>query len=292
MTQQLIPTIHVVEESLPAAWERSITETWKHGMRIPTQFDHPEDPNSRDVSALIVVKDPFAEPRFHRCFPGGFYDLEKYVAEVLDGVDDTARAEIGCYTYHERLNFYRTGVASGIYYGQRMVKQLSAVLDNLMECQFTRRAQATTWVPDEDCDSTEPPCLQRLWFRVIEDEKQNPQLCMSVDFRSNDGFKAAYMNMYALTWLQARMAVLLSDRMGYEVGVGQYTHYANSYHLYGSYFSEIESFLLDVDGRRTWEDRTMTTAEAWKYGWKEDQDAVKAKYGLPGLWPFKGLDTW
>jgi len=76
-------TIHVVEQTLPMAWEKAVVHCWEQGVRIPTQYDKPGDPASRDVTVMIHITDPLAEPRIHRAFPGGLADLEKYRAEVL-----------------------------------------------------------------------------------------------------------------------------------------------------------------------------------------------------------------
>ena len=102
-------TIHVVERTLPMAWEKAVIACWQQGERFPTQYDRQDDPNSRDVTAMIHVTDPMSEPRLHRAFPGGLEDLEKYRAEVLYGVHDHWIApEEGKweYTYHERLFQY------------------------------------------------------------------------------------------------------------------------------------------------------------------------------------------
>jgi len=77
---------------------------------------------------------------------------------------------------------------------------------------------------------------------------------MQVTMRSNDAFKAAYMNMFAFTELQRVMAARLSERTAREIRPGSYTHFANSYHIYGSYFDEFEGFLSMV-GNREWDER-------------------------------------
>ena len=47
--------------------------------------------------------------------------------------------------------------------------QIGIVIENLADCAYTRRAQAITWDPELDAKDHEPPCLQRLWFRILED---------------------------------------------------------------------------------------------------------------------------
>ena len=96
-------------------------------------------------------------------------------------------------------------------------------------------------------------CLQRLWFRILDDG-----LVCNVHIRSNDAYKAAFMNMFAFTELQRSVANRVSERMGRRIVVGQYVHIADSYHIYGSYFQDFERFLETVR-TRSFEDRTWTT---------------------------------
>jgi thymidylate synthase len=83
---------------------------------------------------------------------------------------------------------------------------------------------------------------------------------MNAHMRSNDAYKAAFMNMYAFTELQAELARRLSARLGREVAVGQYTHIADSFHIYGSYFADFEGFLKTLE-RRSFAERTFRTED-------------------------------
>jgi len=239
--------IHVEADCLPAAWEAAVLECWHRGSSIPTQYDKPGDPLSRDCSATIIVREPLAEPRLHRSFPGSLGDLWRYRGEVLDGINDhlidTTSLTKWHYTYHFRLNI-GLGIA-----------QLSRCLDLLAECPYTRRAVASLWDVGEDLYSIEPPCVQYLWFRVY-DEK----LSMHLHIRSNDAFKAGFMNMFAFTELQARMAQQLSLRLKRPIGIGPYHHFADSWHIYGSYFEEFKRF-LEVSSHRTLAERTWNSRE-------------------------------
>jgi thymidylate synthase len=80
---------------------------------------------------------------------------------------------------------------------------------------------------------------------------------MNVRFRSNDAYKAAFMNIFALVQLQKRIAENVSERIGKPVSIGRYCHLADSYHIYGSYFHEFEGRFLKAIDRRTFEQRTM-----------------------------------
>jgi len=76
------------------------------------------------------------------------------------------------------------------------------------------------------------------------------KLNMNSHWRSRDAYKAAFMNMFALTELQARLASALSDKTGTEIGVGQYVDVSDSYHIYGAYFSDFKDRFLKAIAQR------------------------------------------
>jgi thymidylate synthase len=235
-------SIYVIEKTLPVAWETAVRRCWEEGSRFRTEYDKAGDPESRDVVAMIHVTEPFAEPRIHKAFPAGLGDLEVYRAEVLHGIHDHWIApEEGKweYTYHERMFAYRV---PGI---PKPIDQIEAVVDKLREVPHTRRAQAVTWQAWRDIGIDDPTCLQRMWFRI-----EQGRLHLVIHIRSNDAFKAAFMNMYAFTELQKDMA----GRIGVEPG--EYVHIADSFHIYGSYFEDFEKF-LDLVSKRP--DRYFTS---------------------------------
>lgn len=247
-----LPIVHVEAETLPEAWERAVVETWRIGADVPTQYDKPGDPPSKDATAIIIVRKPFAEPRIHRALPCGLMELEVYRQEVVMGIHDhwiDPEAGKWEYTYHERLTAY---TVPGL---KEPVDQLSYVVNALLEAPHTRRAQAIIWKVWQDAGIADPPCLQRMWFRIIGDE-----LVMNVHIRSNDAFKAAFLNMYAFTDIQRMIAERISECCGRELRVGQYTHIADSFHIYGSYFDEFQRFLESLE-KRSFEQRTYRTEE-------------------------------
>jgi len=139
----------------------------------------------------------------------------------------------------------------------------------LKEVPYTRRAQAVTWQVWNDMNIADPACLQRLWFRIADG-----RLHMNIHIRSNDAFKAAFMNMHAFTELQRDVAA--------QVGVepGEYMHIADSFHIYGSYFDEFEGFLKTVESRST-EQRVYTTDFARPF-FIEGCDSLLAEPDMPG----------
>lgn len=264
-------TIHVEAESLPEAYEQAVLSLWDKGHDIKTEYDKPEDRNSRDAMATIHVRNPMAEPRIHRGFPGGLDDLEKYRDEVLLGVHDhwiDPKAGKWNYTYHQRLFNYIAQVSWAEFnkpvkageaiwcedgHPYKSWNQIESVIAKLKLAPHSRRAQAITWQVWADIDCDDPTCLQRMWFRIV-----NGRLDMHLSIRSNDAFKAAFMNMYAFTEVQAYVAA----RLG--VPVGSYVHTADSFHIYGKDFPEFEQRTLKTIQDRTWDDRT----------WRSDDEGL------------------
>jgi len=265
--------IFIEADTLPEAWEKAVVECWENGDTIETEYDRAGQPPSKDCTAMIVVRDSLREPRIHRAFPGGLDDLEVYRQEVVDGIHDHwVDPETGkwSYTYHQRLFAYDVTGANG---EPRTVDQFAYIIEKLAEAPHSRRAQAITWKVDVDPQVEDPACLQRLWFRVFGD-----RLRLNVHLRSNDAFKAAFMNMWAFTDLQRFVAEQLSARLDRSITPGLYTHIADSFHIYGSYFDEFDGFLKTLE-RRTFEERTWhSTDEVVQTMFEEGRRRAEAEH--------------
>ncbi len=251
-----IPVLHAEGDCIARAWENSLLELHRNGCNIKTQYDKQDDPPSKDATMCLTIHTPAGEPMIHRDFPGGPEELQEYVMEVLDGIKDhlvrdshdptDTRWE---YTYHQRLFRYEVPHLQPF-------DQIETVCQKLAGTPYTRRAQAVTWKVWEDNDCYDPACLQSIWCRIIEEDGE-PVLSMNVRFRSNDAYKAAFMNIFALVQLQHRIAQRVSQLSGREIRVGRYFHIADSYHIYGSYFKEFEGRFLGAMQKRTFEQRTL-----------------------------------
>jgi thymidylate synthase len=247
-----IPVISIAADCLPEAWEKAVLAVWDHGLSIKTQYDKPEDPPSKDATVIVTITDPFGEPRIHKNFPGGPVELEAYRQEVVAGIHDHwidpvdfplfFEAGKWTYTYHQRLFAYspvaniRNPKARRPF---RKVNQIQYIIDALSKVPHTRRAQAITWMPTADPATDDPPCLQRLWCRLVANETGQLALNMNTHWRSRDLYKAWFMNVYALTDVQRIIAEQISKRIGQPVRVGRYVDISDSLHIYGSYFDEV-----------------------------------------------------
>jgi len=241
-----IPSLYITAGCLPEAWEKAVLAVWEKGAEVKTEYDKAGDPASKDATVMIVVVDPFAEPRIHKNFPGGPEELEAYRQEVCYGIHDhwiDPGAGKWTYTYHERLFAYSCTDDLSKADSPRAfqaVDQIEYVVTKCSETFHSRRAQAITWMPTADPATDDPPCLQRLWFRILRNADGEPVLNMNSHWRSRDLYKAWYMNCYALTDLQRIIAERISKNVGCEVKVGRYVDITDSLHIYGSYFVEAE----------------------------------------------------
>ena len=240
-----IPVISITADCLPKAWEKAVLAVWERGFEVKTQYDKPEDPPSKDATVMITIANPFNEPRIHKNFPGGPEELEAYRQEVVNGIHDhwiDPAAGKWTYTYHERLFAYspveniRDSDSPRPF---KKVNQIQYIVDCLSKVNHTRRAQAITWMPTADPVTDDPPCLQRIWCRLVANQEGRLSLNMNTHWRSRDLYKAWFMNVYALTDLQRLIAEGIAKNKGEPVNVGRYVDISDSLHIYGSYFNEV-----------------------------------------------------
>lgn len=252
-----IPVLFVEGNSLAEAWEKSVLEVYRKGCDIKTEYDKSGDPPSKDCTMTVVVHDPLMEPMIHRDMPGGLEDLQEYVLEVVEGIKDHCVRDVRDpddtkweYTYHQRLFNY---TVPGI---EKPIDQIELISAKLAKVPYTRRAQAITWKVWEDNTCYDPACLQSIWCRLLKGEMDSWYLNTNVRFRSNDAYKAAFMNMFALIQLQMKIADRIAELSGKTIKLGRYVHQADSYHIYGSYFEEFQNRFLNAIATRDFAQRT------------------------------------
>ena len=245
-----IPSLHVTGDNIPQAYFRAIKAVWENGHAMRTEYDRKNesgayiDPPSRDARVLIEVKDPFAQPRFP---PISFCEIGAYIAEIMgvkdfrvvpfDQLQDAVKGNLSShewpYTYHQRLFSHPDADGS-------LVNQVELAVNRLVQTPYTRRAVATTAVPNLDPYLQEDiPCLREVQLRCPEDQEGNLALNMNTVWRSRDLYKAWGDNVIALTFLQQTIARQISAQSGRDVPVGSYADYSCSLHIYGQDFGAV-----------------------------------------------------
>ena len=263
-----IPVISITKKTLAEAYEAALVNLYEKGARFKTQYDKPGDPLSIDATMNITILEPETDPMIHQAFPGGIDELKEYVLELkgykdhwvknMNDPKDT-RWE---YTYHGRLAQYGSwqemkedGESHIVGF---TIDQVEGVIAKLVKQPFTRQAQMITWMPNVDLEVYDPPCLQSLWYRIMEDEDGSLWLNCNIRFRSNDAWGANFMNMFGFVLFNREViADEVGKRMGKEINMGRLNWQADSYHIYGRDIEKAKTMLFDRIETMTLEERTM-----------------------------------
>ncbi len=267
--QQNIPVLTVCERSLAQAYEKALVTLYQNGVRFKTQYDKPGDPPSIDSTMNITVLEPFSRPDDPQGVSGRHRGPARNTSWSSMGAKDhwvknmndpqDTRWE---YTYHGRLAAYgawrewRDGKSRPA--GFFSLNQIDAVIAKLVKQPFTRQAQMITWMPNLDLDCYDPPCLQSLWYRIMEDDAGIWWLNCNVRFRSNDAWGANFMNMFG--FIQFNREIIgagVARKAGRSVELGRMNWHADSYHIYGKDIDQARRLLFDRLDTLTFEERTF-----------------------------------
>lgn len=275
-----IPTLHVVADSIPQAHYRAMKAVWEHGLAIRTEYDRKNsageyiDPPSRDARVLVEITNPFNEPRYP---PVSFCEIGTYLAEIMgckdhlvlpiDTLKEAMKGELAAhqwpYTYHQRL-FAHPDLDGSI------VDQMALAVERVAKTPYTRRAVATTSVPNLDAYLREDvPCLREVQLRCPEDEQGNMALNVSTFWRSRDLFKAWPDNVIGLTFMFQVLGEQIAQKSGRKVVLGSYADYAMSLHIYGQDFKQVGgdaerglASFFDTFDEESYLDRALTSEDA------------------------------
>jgi thymidylate synthase len=244
-----------------------------------------------DCTMNITIEEPETDPMIHMAFPGGIDELREYVLELKGfkdhwtknlNVESDTRWE---YTYHGRIKNY--GVWKELIDGKSMetgpfkIDQIQAVIDKLSKQPFTRQAQMITWMPNIDLECYDPPCLQSMWYRILEDEEGVYWLNCNIRFRSNDAWGANFMNMFGFVQFNKEViAAGIAEKTGKTVKLGRLNWQADSFHIYGKDINTAKERLFDRIADMKFEDRTLNFNDEFirdMYDQAEEQVIAKIK---------------
>ena len=281
-----IPVLTVEGRCLAETHERALLALYRHGARLSTQYDKPGDPPSLDCTMNATVIDPLAEPMIHKAFPGGIEDLREYVMELqgakdhwIKNMNDPADTRWE-YTYHGRLAGYGTWrekapTGESRETGSFKIAQIERVIEKLARQPFTRQAQMITWMPNLDLDCYDPPCLQSLWYRILESPDGLWWLNCNVRFRSNDAWGASFMNMFGFVLFNRDViAAGVARQAGREVRLGRLNWQADSYHIYGKDLAGARQRLFDRIESTTFQDRVLEFSDPAIREWYDEAEAT------------------
>jgi thymidylate synthase len=274
--QGSIPVLNVEGYTIAKAYENALIALWQNGIEIKSQYDKPDDLPTIDSSMSIIVENPMCDPMIHKAFPGGIADLREYVYELQGLKDKWIRNENDPndkrwdYTYHGRFADY-----AGNYYlldkrvHESGFNQIETVIEQLIKTPYTRRAQMITWEPFIDPEISDPPCIQSLWYRMIEAKNEFILNC-DVRIRSNDAWGANFMNMFGITMFNRTViADEIEKRTGKKANIGRLWWVADSYHIYGRDQKAFKERFFDRLSKTDFVDRVFffnhpSIQEMWK----------------------------
>ena len=278
-----IPVICIIKKTLAEAYEGALVALYEQGTRFKTQYDNPGDPLSIDATMNITILEPETDPMIHQAFPGGIDELKEYVLELKGFKDhwvknmNDPRDTRWEYTYHGRLANYGSWQEKDENGNPQIIgftiDQVEGVIKKLVAQPFTRQAQMITWMPNVDLEVYDPPCLQSLWYRILEDDDGSLWLNSNIRFRSNDAWGANFMNMFG--FVQFNREVIADEvgrRLGKEIHMGRLNWQADSYHIYGKDIDKAKTMLFDRIATMTLEERTMEFNNEFIRGMYDDAE--------------------
>jgi thymidylate synthase len=190
----------------------TLASAWEASMRALLFSDVPLVDTQRGTRAkeLVGMRIEVTQPMRDHGLPRRYPLPEQFVEDHWTAISD-ATAGVGIAS---RINRPGTLTDSGHNQVDAVVEQLETRLDS-------RRAVIVLWDGASDPGSEHPPCACLVQFLVREG-----RLSVVSYLRSNDAWVAAVPDMVAMV----RLGKLVADRVG--VPVGEYIHFAASYHIY------------------------------------------------------------
>lgn len=161
--------------------------------------------------------------------------FREYCEKVLFGEGSAADEERGVvkYTYGDRMRWWFDDN-----------DQIADVVQKLAREPIAKSAVISLWDPDHDHKHGGSPCLNHLWFRIVDS-----RLSMTVVIRSNDMYGAWPANAYSLRVLQSLIMTGVNTRLHTlgepQVRLGPMTIVSESAHVYGDSFNAADDVIRD-----------------------------------------------
>ncbi len=191
--------------TLSEAWEKSIIKLLEED--VPYVYTQRGTRAKEIIGMQMVVESPLAEPILSKHYMFGEIFVEKYCRSIME-------ATCGEQSIHSRIVKEKT-------ISQKSNNQVNRVVNLLQREPNSRRAVISLWDSESDMNSEHPPCACVIQFMI-----RHGRLDTFAYFRSNDSWMAVLPDMIAMT----KLASLIAGKL--KLPVGQYVHFAASYHLY------------------------------------------------------------
>lgn len=229
----VLPYINVEGKTFAEAYHKLLLAVYEEGITSEKEsyaFQTEKDVLFRECESRFEVLDFLEEPMFSRAMPG-LPDFPQYIEDILLGTKDYLVAKgIYTYTYHERI--FVPEIEGG---------QLAEAIRKLGKHPYSNRVQVVIWrVPKDNLMESGQPCLQRIWFKIFKDEKENNVLRLHVYFRSRDLGYAFNENVVGMKGVAKLVMDCLNDHYGLNIKRINYVDHCDSLHIYGKDAKEFE----------------------------------------------------
>ncbi|PIT96976.1 hypothetical protein COT82_00265 [Candidatus Campbellbacteria bacterium CG10_big_fil_rev_8_21_14_0_10_35_52] len=254
------------------AWLRVVERIMRYGLIKGTQYGYQQ---KELISVAWVISDENPdEPDLSLTleWPGELQkvtgaiekDLKEYYSVFLSSEPPAGIA----YTYGNRLMKYPLSDGNLDQIKEVIIKQLKDSPDS-------RRAVATTLVPEVDAFSTEPPCITQ-----IQALQSNGKLHFLATIRSHDIFKGAIPNAFGLRILQKKV----SQELGFELGQLKIT--SESVHIYeqdwGNASQLVECAFWEREPNLIFDEKTQTDPRGYLVIRVKDEEIFAVFQGPQG----------
>jgi thymidylate synthase len=217
-------------------WLELLHYILSYGKRVPTHYDQ-DTLEIMDLVMVITEQNPTVSPSN---LPEYMPFMHDHVRDYIDGLMSPEKKEDLTYTYGNLMRAH---------FGK---DQLIATANKLWKDRGTRSAVVSLWDPANPMKGS--PCLNHLWFRIIEEK-----LFMTATIRSNDMFQGWPENAFGLRHLQEWMRTMVLKMEGeYQddkgLGLGDLVIVSQSAHIYEDCWQPAKEIVEKHRKRKEWWD--------------------------------------
>lgn len=194
-----------------------VYESCTGGEKESYSYGTDRDELFRECESVFILTNALDEPLISWAMPG-IKNFPDYVESVLCGTKDNLIGKFYDYTYHERI--FDPKIAPG--------GQLEIVIRRLGKHPYSNRAQVVIWnKPEDNLRESGQPCLQRIWFKALEDT-----LIVHTYWRSRDLFYAFDENVIGMLAIGLLVKECLNDYFNLNLKNLRYVDTCDSLHVY------------------------------------------------------------
>ena len=213
---------HRIEgKTIAETWVKIIHRLKTTGTIRPSQYGQWQE--LIDLTA-IVTDEPsdfyIPEPNY---LPIDRDFIQNYISQMLD---DAPKHKEVTYTYGQRLRSW---------FGRDQIEQ---VINKLVAEKDSSRAVMSLWDVRDYEGNDNPPCLNHIWVRIV-----NNELSLTATFRSNDMFSAWVANAMGLRALQKHIFDNLVQRATYKLKMGPLIIISQSAHIYDDCWEQADQLI-------------------------------------------------